>query len=237
MHPQRHHRLTTRLVGSLGLSLCLLPSCAGAGGGQTGGELDDPVCDQQGAVVDWDFATSLGFSAAEAAMSLEGAVNVSPTWLPPSDPARADYVTPASGTPLTFGFTFTAHQAKLIYSEPGSSDADMMPTLALAENPCRDRLELSADVTMVTPDGELNETFDAKVSVFALEDAATDAIIDIEDLSGSLTITTPNSVSAKLGLRLTWGAGATSPGGSLQLNTVRVQANTASHTSLPFATW
>ncbi len=234
MHPQRSHRLTTRLVGLFGLSMGLLANCAG---GQTGGEVDTPVCDEQFAAVGWDTATSLGFSAAEAATSLEGTVNVSPTWFPPADPERADYVTPASNTALTFGFTFTAHQAKLIHSQPFSSGADMMSTLALAENPCRDRLELSVDVTMATPGGELDESFDAKLSVFALEDAVTDASIAVEDLSGTLTITTPNNVEAKIGLRFKWGADATSPAGSLDLGTSRVQEETADYTSVPLATW
>src|SRR5690606_31565998 len=117
------NRLTTRLVGLFGLSMGgLLPSCAG---GQTGGEVNTPVCEEQVDAVGWDTSTPLGFAAAEAVTSLEGTVNVSPDWLPPSEPERADYVTPTSSTTLTFEFTFTAHPATFVYSQPLSSDAEM----------------------------------------------------------------------------------------------------------------
>jgi hypothetical protein len=243
MIAQQTYPLTQSLIGLVVLGLSgVFQGCSAntSIGGQTGGEVNAPLCVEETETVGWS-ASPLGFSAAEAALVLQfgETLTVSPNWLPPADPERVTYVTPAANTTLSFVLGVVTNEAHLVHSRLATDGSGAQNAVGLADDPCRNRLELQVHVTMTTSTGALNEAFDATLRVFSLEEAMLDKILDASALSGNLNPAPTNATvdELDLALRLQFGAATTPPEGSLALDSSSVDGATASYTSSTVATW
>lgn len=237
------HLLTQSRIGLWVLALSsLLQGCSAnmSLGGQTGGEVNEPLCVEEAEAVSWS-DSPLGFSAAEAAGALRfgETLTVSPNWLPPADPELVTYVTPTATTTLSFVVEQGTNEVQLVHSRLRTDGSGPQNAVGLAEDPCRDRLELQVHVRMTTPTGELNEAYDATLRVYTLEDAVTDATLDATRLAGNLNPTTrnPSVDQLNLALRLRLGSATVPSEGSLALEVSTMDSATASSTSSTVATW
>lgn len=243
MNPWQPQLLIPRWIGFFGWALsAVTTSCSSAPmGGQTGGEVDTPACEEQSEVVGQNDATPLGFTAAASAMTFANRVvlTVSPTWMPPTDPARITYVPPSSDATLGFSLTLADDEANYIRSQVNTSGDGAQSALGMVDEPCRNRLELPVRVTLTTPEGELNEVFDATLRVYSMDEARLDATLDPQNLSGTLQISTPDSTieGLDLRLRLRFGPGAVPLDGGVELGWSAMEGETASYTTSTVATW
>src|SRR5690606_29047605 len=84
-------------------------ACSASGppmGGQTGGEVNEPLCDEQQEVIDADTQAAVGFSLADARAAFEETTVVNPVWQSSPTTGEVTFVAPAQGTSLSIGVEF-----------------------------------------------------------------------------------------------------------------------------------
>ena len=234
--------MTPRLVFFLFLvTVCVFTtSCAApsaSDGGQTGGEVDDEVCEEMERSVAWEEVSELGFTAAEVSAELLNPAQATPQWFSSTTEAPVELVAPSAGTSISVHVETHQEEAQVVLSAPKSPDGDADgKTFEELDELCRSRLELPVTITVTTSDGSLGETAVGTLYAFAVRDTEVSFALDPSTLSGHLLATPRDATVHTLELHAHVALGD-DPGGIIALSYESSSGENATEGRLPVAEW
>lgn len=187
------HRLW---VGALGALLC--PSCFG---GQTGGEVNEPVpaaglqCEDVVHELGFDEPTSLGASPAELLAPVLGESNSPLLW---SDSTAPVAIGPERGeSSVVLTIEYRGGRIAWRDSEPKNAGGPPADGATPAAFPvCLDRLEVDVVAQLATAGGALDETFPVTLHMSSAMRVSLFQSLEVAALSGSLSVSAPAGSSA-----------------------------------------
>lgn len=246
-HPGSHSRPSRTSLWLIGVALGGLSVACGTG--QIGGEVNTGeggpalgrLCEVEEIVPLDEEDASLGFSASELMVQLEGVHEASLAWAEPNLVGDVS-VTPSSGTSqISFTISPDPDTVRRFDIEPASSGMEGGETLGLGGDAgaCEDQLAFDAAVEVVSANGALNEVFTVTFYATSGLVAQGRVALDLAALEGNFQATLPegrdNAKLKNVQLNITFAAG--SPSGSITGGVEETQGEATSYLGVTFGSF